>query len=223
VVARLTPLALLLLLALAQPANAQLEPGQCVDENAKADLLAKRRRRGAQDRLFQQTNRHELTIWGGYYVSDLFDGTYVVGGAYTYHMTEDFAVEASGSLTHLTSSGGPELERTFSVLGGRQLDARLFEALLVWSPLHAKMRVFAQPIVHFDVAFAAGAGVVDSQLSTGLTGVGGLGLKMFFGRAFAVRLDLRDHVYQQQLLPRTEIVNDLTATLGLSLYLPLGE
>ena len=39
----------------------------CIDENVKADLFAKRRMRTTRDRLFQQTNRHELTVHGGYY------------------------------------------------------------------------------------------------------------------------------------------------------------
>jgi len=223
VVARLIALGVFLVAAQARAADTSEGGGQCVDENVKADLLAKRRTRGARDRLFQQTNRHELTVAGGYYVSDLFDGTYALGASYTYHMTEDFAVEAAGAWTRLESSGGPELERTFSVLGGKNLDVAMFDALLVWSPLHAKMRLFADSIIHFDLHLAGGAGVVDSRVSTGVAGAFGLGFKFFFGRAWALRLDLRDHVYQQQLLPRTEIVNDLTTMLGVSLYLPLGE
>ena len=39
--------------------------------------------------------------------------------AYSYHMTEDFAVEATAAYTQLTSRGGPELERTFAVLEGQ--------------------------------------------------------------------------------------------------------
>ena len=46
----------------------------CIDEDVKADLFAKRKQRTSRDRLFQQTNRHELTLRGGYYVSDTFDG-----------------------------------------------------------------------------------------------------------------------------------------------------
>jgi hypothetical protein len=39
----------------------------------------------------------------------------------------------------------------------------------------------------------------------------------------ALRFDVRDHVYRQQLLARKVFVNDLTTMLGVSLYLPLGE
>ena len=194
----------------------------CIDENVKADLFAKRKQRTTRDRLFQQTNRHELTVQGGYYVSDLFDGTYAVGGAYTYHMTEDLGVEASGAYTRLTSSGGPELERTFAVLQGKPRRELFFDANLVWVPAHAKMRM-GGGITHFDFFVTAGAGVVDSALSQDLAGNGGFGLKFFLGRAFAFRIDVRDHVYRQQLLSQVMLVNDLTTTAGVSLYLPVTE
>jgi outer membrane beta-barrel protein len=194
----------------------------CIDENVKADLFAKRKQRTSRDRLFQQTNRHELTAMGGYYVSDLFDGTYTVGAAYTYHMTEDLGVEASFGYTRLTSSGGPELERTFAVLQGKPRRQLTFDADLVWAPAHGKMRLGGQ-INHFDLYVVAGTGVVDSVLSQNVAGNAGFGLKFFGRRAFAVRLDVRDHVYRQQLLSQVMWVNDLTATLGFSLFLPLTE
>jgi outer membrane beta-barrel protein len=213
----------------AEPAAGGAGPSQgpdqkdaCIDENIKADLFAKRKMRTTRDRLFQQTNRHEFTIQGGYYVSDLFDGTYTFGGAYTYHMTEDLGVEASAAYTRLNSRGSPELERLFMVLGNKPRRSLLFDADLVWVPAHAKMRLGGS-ITHLDLYLAAGAGVVDSVLSSDLAGNGGFGLKFFLGRAVAVRVDVRDHVFRQQLLAEKVFVNDLTATLGLSLYLPLGE
>jgi len=194
----------------------------CIDDNVRADLFAKRKRRDVRERLFQQTNRHELTLQGGYYSSDLFDGTYVLGFAYAYHMTEDFAVEASAAWTRITSSGGPELERTFSLLGGRDQRSLLFDADLVWSPAHGKLRL-GGAIRHFDLYVAAGAGVVDSVLSSDIAANGAVGLKFFFGRRIAVRFDIRDHVYRQQLLARKEWVNDVTSMIGISGFLPVGE
>jgi outer membrane beta-barrel protein len=212
--------------AKAPPADAKDDPAAgadaCIDENVKADLFAKRRMRGARDRLFLQTNRHELTLRGGYYVSDLLDGTYVVGGAYAYHMTEDLAIEASGAYTRLASAAGSELERTFVLLQNKSRRALLFDADLIWTPAHGKMRVGGS-IVHFDPYLAAGGGVVDSVLASDIAGNAGFGLRFFVGRAVAIRLDVRDHIYRQQLLARKVLVNDLTSMLGVSLYLPLGE
>jgi len=228
------------LLALASGARAADDemPAACIDEDVKADLFAKRKQRTSRERLFQQTNRHELTIQGGYYSSDLFDGTYTVrvgvkylrevplpgtfGFAYAYHMTEDLAVEASAGYTRLTSAGGPELERDFSVLEGKPRRQLMFDADLVYSLAHAKMRLGGS-INHFDFYLAAGAGVVDSVLSSHIAGNGGFGFKFFLGRMWAIRLDVRDRVFRQQLLAQTLWVNDLTTTIGLSIYLPTRE
>jgi outer membrane beta-barrel protein len=206
----------------AEPSQGSANGDACIDENIKADLFAKRKLRTTRDRLFQQTNRHEVMFQGGYYVSDIFDGTYILGLAYAYHMTEDLAVEAAGSYTRLASSGGPELERTFAVLGHNSRRELLFDADLIWSLAHGKMRI-GGAIDHFDLYLAGGAGLIDSVLSNDIAGNGGFGLKFFLGRAVALRVDVRDYVYRQQLLSRKLFVNDVTTTLGLSLYLPFGE
>jgi outer membrane beta-barrel protein len=213
-------------------------PAACIDEEVKADLFAKRKQRTSRERLFQQTNRHELTLQGGYYTSDLFDGVGIVhvgvkyvsyvplpgtfGFAYAYHMTEDLAVEASATYTRISSLSSPELERQFAVLEDRPRRQLMFEADLLWSIAHAKMRIGGS-IDHFDFYLAGGAGVVDSVVSSHIAANGGFGLKFFLGRMFALRFDVRDHLFRQQLLAQTLWVNDLTTTLGLSIYLPTRE
>jgi outer membrane beta-barrel protein len=208
--------------AAAEKASAAPGGDACIDEDVKADLFAKRKQRTSRERLFQQTNRHELTAQGGYYVSDLFDGTYTVGAAYTYHMTEDLGVEASYMYTRLASAGGPELERTFAVLQNRPRTQQSASADLIWALTHAKMRLGGS-ITHFDFYLAAGGGVVDSVLSFGIAGNGGFGLKFFLGRMIALRFDVRDYVFQQQLLSQSMVVNDLTTTMGLSVFVPNRE
>jgi outer membrane beta-barrel protein len=210
----------------AEPPGPSALPGDdravCIDQEVKADLDAKRRQRSVRDRLVQKTNRHEIIARGGHYVSDMFDATWVAGGAYAYHLTEDFAIEASAAYTRLISTPGPELERTFALLEGRERRALLFTTNLVFSPLHAKLQSGAS-IVHFDVSLTLGAGVVDSVLTSGIAGNAGIGFGFFVGRAVTIRLDVRDHVYRQQLLARTELVSDLAATLGVGLLLPFQE
>jgi outer membrane beta-barrel protein len=221
--------ALLALAAAAAPAPAappttvvESNAGVCLDQEIKADLDAKRRRRSVKERLVQKTNRHEIGVTGGGYVSDLFDASYVFGAHYAYHLTEDIAVEASGAYTRIASAGVPELERAFSVLGTDNRRSLLFFSNLVWAPLHAKMQTGAS-LAHFDLYVTAGAGVVDSALSSGIAGNGAVGFMFFLGRATAIRLDVRDYVYRQQLLTRKMIVNDVAITAGVSILLPFTE
>lgn len=216
--AHLSVIALALGLPVAARAAA-VETGACIDETLKADLDAKRRRRFVQSRLYQKTNRHEVTLRGGYYVSDVFDGSPVMGGAYTYHLTEAFAVEASGAYTTIASGSGIELERTFAVLQGKSRDSLLFATNLVFTPIYAKLQLGGD-VARFDIQLTAGVGVVDSQVSSGVAGNAGIGFVFWTGSVLAVRFDFRDYVYRQQLLAENVWANDLSATLGLSMFLP---
>jgi len=215
-----SPLLLIVLLAAPQAA---VEPDVCVDEKKKAELIAQKRGRRLDQRDFTKQARHELTLQGGYYVSDLLDGTYVVGAAYTYHLTEDVAVEASFGFSQVRSTVAKRLEqdRSITVLPPEDRVFLVFTDL-VWSPLHGKLRFFADTILHFDLHFAAGVGVIDNATSFGAAGNFGMGAKMLLGKSWAIRLDVRDHVYRQQILSNNQYVNDISLTLGVSLFLPTG-
>jgi outer membrane beta-barrel protein len=195
----------------------------CVDEKLKAELIAKKRGRRTDQRDFVKSARHELTVYGGYYVSDLLDGTYLVGAAYTYHLTEDVGVEASFGFSQVRSSVAARLEQERGVAVLPKED-RVYLAFtdLVWSPIHGKMRFFADSIVHFDIHGAVGVGIIDNATSLGAAGQFGLGAKVLLGKSWAIRLDVRDHLYKQQVLQVSQYVQDFSLTLGVSVFVPRG-
>jgi outer membrane beta-barrel protein len=193
----------------------------CIDEEIANRLAVKRKRRGAVDRLFVKQARHELTAAGGYYSSDLFSGTYITGGSYTFHMTEDTAVEFGAAYTHADADIIRAIEDgRGAIIDDNYARVLLMESLLIWSPIYGKLRLGGS-IMHFDMNLGAGVGVVDSQTSRGATAVAGLGFKLFIGRAVAVRVDVRNHVFRQELLDERFLVNDVAVTSGLSIFLPL--
>jgi outer membrane beta-barrel protein len=220
------------LLAAALPRVARAEPATpdparptsiCIDQEIADRLAVKRKRRKVVDRLFVKQARHELSLMGGYYVSDLFSSTYALAGAYTYHMTENTAVEMSAAMTHANADVIRALEEErMQVLDDDFATVKFFESMLLWSPVYGKLRVGGS-IARFDIHLDAGVGVVDSPTSRGAAGVAGIGLKLFAGQALAFRLDARDHVFQQELLDESFIVNDLSLTLGLSVFLPFSN
>jgi hypothetical protein len=83
-------------IALLAPSTAN---AQCVDEELKQELVGGRHYRGVQERLFTKAFRHELSPMGGWYAADLYSASYIVGGAYTFHFSEDLGLEASFQLT----------------------------------------------------------------------------------------------------------------------------
>jgi outer membrane beta-barrel protein len=202
---------------------AQRTTGMCIDQEIADRLAVKRRRRGAVDRLFVKQQRHELTVHGGYYSSDLFSGTYIAGGAYTFHMTDGTAVEFGGSYTHANA----DVIRAIEDRRGEALDETfdrviVAESLLVMSPVYGKLRL-GGTIMRFDIHVDLGVGVVDSATSRGAVVVAGVGAKLFAGKAFAFRIDARNRTYRQELLDERFLVNDSAVTAGLSLFLPFSN
>lgn len=195
----------------------------CIDKAIANRLAVKRKRRGAVDRLFIKQDRHELTAMGGYYSSDLFSGTYIVGGSYTYHMTEDTAVEFGAAYTHANADIIAAIEDgRGAIIDDDFARMLIFESLLLFSPIYGKLRI-GGTIMRFDVHVDVGVGVVDSQTSRGASGIVGFGMKLFLGKSVALRIDARDRVFRQELLDERFLVNDVSVTTGLSLYLPFGN
>ncbi len=200
------------------PAAAQ---AQCVDEAVRDELNARRRYRGVQDRLFQKALRHELSIMGGLYSADLLSSYALAQGAYTFHFSESLGLEASFGYTRARSELVELIENERGITLFRiDQPVFLYGGHLLWSMAYGKVRWFGGHISRFDFYLALGGGVTDNQSSRGLTASGGFGLKFFFGDWAAVRLDVRDQILEQEVLGRSSLVNNLSATLGLSIFMP---
>ena len=198
------------------------QPGECVDKTLQEELLAKRKYRLTRKRLFVKSLRHELTLTGGYYVSDIFDSTFTFGGAYTFFMSENFGSELSVNWSRLRTTTANNLEdsNNFDLkLGNRNDLIRVFGSL-TWSPLYGKFRLVAGSIWRYDLYFVAGPGVIVDPVSYGAAGNFGIGARVFLHQAVALRFDIRDYLYTQELLSREYLSNDLAFTVGLSLFLP---
>jgi outer membrane beta-barrel protein len=206
--------------ATAETAAVQRTTEMCIDQEIADRLAIKRKRRGAVDRLFVKQGRHELTLGGGYYESDLLSGTYIVGASYTYHMTDETAVEFAGWFTHANADIIRALEDKRGVVLTDTYEREYFaESLLVWSPVYGKLRLGGS-IVHFDLHADLGVGVIDSKTSRGAAGVLGFGIKLFTGQAVAFRIDARNRTFRQDLLDERFLVNDSAITAGLSVFFP---
>jgi outer membrane beta-barrel protein len=207
-----------LVLFFAAPARAQ-----CVDEELKQELVGGRHYRGVQERLFQKQYRVELSGMGGYYAADLYSSNWVVGGAASFHFSEDLALEASVMFTRFRSDITDSYERRYPQV---QIDertdkpGRLYFGHLVWSFAYGKFRWFGGSTNRFDFNAAIGAGLTDDTTSRGITGSFGLGTKLYFGHWFSVRADVRDHILRETFVGEDHLVNDIVVTLGPSVFLP---
>lgn len=195
----------------------------CDDEAISDELNARRRYRGVQERVFQKALRHELTAFAGGYAADLTSSSYLVGGAYTFHLSEDLGLEAHFGYTRARAELVRIVEERFATDLIRE-DAPVFVygGSLLWTLAYGKLRWFHARISHFDFYLSLGGGITDNRSARSLTFSGGFGLKFYPTSWLSVRLDVRDHVLNQELLGESRIVNNLLPTLGVSTFLPFG-
>ncbi len=219
------PLALLLcaVVLVAVPSRAS---AQCVDEALKQQLIGERAYRGVVPRLIKKSLRHELSALGGWFAGDLSDGAPAYGGAYTFHFTEDLGLEAS----YLRSREHFELldaiiarqQGLVGIVKSPDNPVQFFMGHLVWTLAYGKVRWMGGGISRYDFYLAIGGGAITQPGDIGLTGSGGFGMKFYLTEWLALRWDVRDAVHQQRRaeLGVEDVVNDITATGGLSLFIP---
>ncbi len=199
---------------------------QCVDEALKQQLVGERAYRGVVPRLIKKALRHELSALGGWYAGDVSDGAPVWGGAYTFHFTEDLGLEASYLNTRqrfsLLNGLIQRQQGLIGIVKAPSNSEQFFLGNLVWSLAYGKVRWLGGAIGRFDFYVSVGGGATVEPGDIGLTGSGGFGLKFYLTEWLALRLDTRDlvHAEQRVQLSVDRVVNDVTATGGLSLFIP---
>lgn len=200
---------------------------QCVDEELKRELVGKRAYRGVVPRKFKKALRHELSLMGGWYAGDIADGAPIYGGAYTFHFTEDLGLEAS--FMHTERRFGfieavDQAREGVLDIGNTASAVNMYMGHVVWTLAYGKVRWLGGSIGRFDFFVALGAGAVDEAGSRGVAGSGGFGLKFFFNDWLGMRLDVRDQVRAVRgPLGVERTVNDVTATGGLSVFIPFSS
>lgn len=214
---------------LARDLHAEGEPptpsSACVDEELKKELIGGRHYRGVQPRLFTKAFRHELSPLGGWAANDAIDSYWWYGGAYTFHFSEELALEASVGFSRARSRVAEILQSRNPVpLDVFNNDRRVVQYMghLLWSIGYGKIRWMGGAISRFDWHLAFGGGVTDDQESRGLTGSFGVGSKLYLTSWLALRMDVRDQILSQKVLDERRIVNNVLVLAGFSVFIPFG-
>lgn len=193
----------------------------CLDQSITDELGQTLRPRGVQKRQFLKRGQLEILARGGLFAGDLTSSSYIYGGGLGWFITEDLGFEASFEVTSVALdldkplaefTGDDSFERGlgFLAVGG-----------LVWTPIHAKLKM-AGTIVHADLGARAAAGRLLHDSAQGVAFDGGMVLELFVSQWVTLRFDLRDLVMVQEAVGETRLTSNILFTGGLGLWLPTG-
>ena len=163
----------------AKPSDAPLP--SCLDQTIRDQLGAELKPRGVQKRDFRKDNKLVLVAHGGLYGGDMTSSSWIAGGSLGYFFTEDLGIQAEFDVTPLTLDLDAPLTKFFG--DNRFEPGMAYIALgnLMWSPIHAKLKM-GGGIVHADIMLFAGGGRMFHDAVPGLSFDAGFALDLFVTR-----------------------------------------
>jgi len=206
-------------LARAQSRPSEAPVPNCMDQSIAGELGDQLRPRGVQKRRFLKKGQLELVAHGGLFAGDLMSSSYVYGGALVFYVTEDLGFEASFDVTPINLDLDKPIAGFFGDDRFKGSMGYLVLGGLVWSPIHAKLKM-GGGIVHSDIVVSAGAGRLINDAIQGITYDAGLALELFTTSWVTFRFDVRDVIAVQEAVAETRLTNNIMATAGLALWLP---
>lgn len=206
-------------LAPTKPSEAPLP--SCLDQTLRDELGEELTPRGVQKRNFKKDGKLVLVAHGGLYGGDLTSSSWIAGGSLGVFLTEDFGIQAEFDLTPTAL----DLDKPLSTFFGdnRFENAMGYLALgnFLWSPIHAKLKV-GDGIVHSDLMVFAGGGRLFHDSVQGLSFDAGFALDLFVSKVVTIRFDVRDLMAVEEAAGETRYTNNLIATAGFAVWIPVG-
>jgi outer membrane beta-barrel protein len=202
--------------------------------------------------LFLKKHRFEISPAIATSLKDAFYTKYVFGLSAAYHIDEAFAINARFGYSVPTVSGAAQIcvpagvpgvapgcsQPSMDTLQGVAPGAitLLGGADLEWAPLYGKIALVSETFAHFDIYGILGASAVQytGPRAAGQTTGGtptftgganvGVGMRFFLNHWLAIRAELRDLIYAENVnVPtpnQTSVRNQLFFELGFSMFIP---
>ncbi len=146
--------------------------------------------------------------------------SYTYGGELTVYATERLGLWSSVDVMPITL----DLEEPLGTFFGDDAVGDDLGVLVLggvsFSPIHAKLRMGSERIVHADLHLLAGAGRLVHDTSQGAAIAAGAALELFTTSWLTLRFDLRDVAALQGAAGQTALSHNIVATGGMSLWFP---
>lgn len=164
------------------------------------------------------TEDFEIGLYGGILSIEDFESHSVYGARLAYHLTEDFFLEATAGQSRAGKTSYETLSGAAEILTDDERDYTYYALSAGWNALPGE--VFIGKNRAYNTAFYLVAGIGSTRFAGDdlFTVSGGFGYRVLPTDWMAVHFDVRDHVYDTDLLGSKKIVNNLEAHLGLSIF-----
>lgn len=178
-----------------------------------------------QNRYFKKEKRVEITFFNaGYFLKNQYIDIISLGGGVTFYFSEMWAWEiVSGHFTFTRERTEVKDLRKFSFnKTGVEISADIrkpkyiITSNILWIPMYGKYSLMESQFIYYDTYFLAGAGIIKVEGKTKPVINIGLGQKYFVTRNWLVRVDLKDHFYEDTVFGQKGLRDKIVLSLGIS-------
>jgi outer membrane beta-barrel protein len=164
------------------------------------------------------TEDFELGAYVGVMSIEDFESSAVYGARLAYHLTEDFFLEATVGQTRAGRTSYENLSGSADLLTDSERDYTYYALSAGWNILPGEVFIGENRAYNSAFYLVAGLGSTTFAGDDRFTVSGGFGYRILPSDWIAVHFDVRDHVFDIDLLGEKKIVNNLEAHLGLSIF-----
>ncbi|HWK51497.1 MAG TPA: outer membrane beta-barrel domain-containing protein [Steroidobacter sp.] len=164
------------------------------------------------------TEDFELGAYVGVLSIEDFESNAVYGARLAYHLTEDFFLEGTYGKSRAGRTSYENLSGQTDLLTDGDRDYTYYALSLGWNALPGE--IFVGKNRAYNSAFYLVAGIGNTRFAGDdrFTVTGGFGYRVLPADWMAVHFDVRDHIFDSDLVGEKKIVNNLEAHLGLSIF-----
>lgn len=157
----------------------------------------------------------EVGAYGGLINVEDFGSSVLAGARVAYHISEDVFIEGALARTHVGETSFEKLSGGVKLLDNSQRDYTYYDASIGYNLLPGESFIGSRRAFNTDFYVIGGAGMTDFAGDTHFTVNAGMGYRLLLTDWLTMRMEMRDHLFDLDLLGSNKTTQNLEWTLGL--------
>ncbi len=187
-------------------------------ENSKEQVIQPQLERREIDLASVDAGDISAGLFAGLLSIEDFGTSGVYGARVAYHVSEGLFAELAYGSAEAGLTSLEELSGSLRLLTDSQRKLTYYNLLLGYDILPGESFFGEHYAFNSALFVVAGVGSTEFGGDEHFTSTFGFGYRLLFSDWFAARLDLRDHIFEHELLGERKTVNNLETTLSLSVF-----
>jgi outer membrane beta-barrel protein len=164
------------------------------------------------------TEDFEVGISGGLFSVEDFESNPIAIAHLTYHVTEDFFVQARFAQSELGESSFDRLSGGAQLLGSEDKDITFYDLSLGVNVFPGETFIWDRWAVNSTFYFVGGVGATQFAGSDRFTINGGVGYRLIANDFLAFNFQVRDHVFDTEITGSKKATHNIELGAGFSIF-----